>query len=168
MPVSLHVIHAGEFIRIDADEHLDLKASKEVLQGLAQACRKRGLDHAMLDLRGLPVLSKPYFTTTELAALAGAFREAGFSRRQRLAVLYRQDVYGGIRNFTFFSRMRGLRVQAFQEFESALHWLAEEQINPDELKDAIPIPVIKREAKNRRKIYATGSTPPTRRGRSTS
>jgi hypothetical protein len=61
---------------------------------------------------------------TELAALVGTFREAGFTRQQRLAILYCQDVHGGIRNFAFISRLRGLHVQAFNDFEGAFHWLS--------------------------------------------
>lgn len=149
MPIELQVISANEFIRLNTDELLDLEASQEVLQGLARACRKRGLDRAMLDLRKVPVPDKPHFTNAELAALVGAFRDAGFTRRQRLAVLYEHDVYGGIRNFAFFGKMRGLRVQAFKEFESALRWLSTETERPAELKKGIPIPITKRETKKR-------------------
>ena len=79
MPVELQVIRAAEFVRLDPDEHLDLEASKEVLRTLASACRKRGLDRAVVDLRKLPVLARPHFTKTELAALVDSFRDAGFT-----------------------------------------------------------------------------------------
>lgn len=148
MPIALHVIRASEFVCLDTDEHLDFEASKKALQGLAHACRKRGLDRAMLDLRGLPVLPRPHFTPTQLAALVGTFREAGFTRQQRLAVLYQHDVHGGIRNFTFFSRMRGMHVQAFRDFERAMFWLSEDH-NPDDLGPAVPIPIVKREPKKK-------------------
>src|SRR5215471_6194447 len=101
MPVELQVIRASEFIRLDPGSHLDFEASKNVLRDLAAACRKRGLDRAMVDLRSLPVPPKPIFTTAELAALVLTFHEAGFTRQQRLAILYHSDVYGGIRNFAF-------------------------------------------------------------------
>src|SRR5690242_13751194 len=113
MPITLDIIRANEFIRLDATEHLDFEASQHVLEGLAFACRKRGIEHAMLDLRSVPVPAKPKFTSAELSALIGAFRDAGFTRRHRLAVLYRQDVHGGIRTFAFLSKMRGLQVRAF-------------------------------------------------------
>ena len=116
MPVELQIIRASEFIRLDADEHLNFTASKQVLHTLAQACRRRGLDCALLDLRPLPEQQKPQFTMTELASLVGAFREAGFTRQQRLAILYRHDLHGGIRNFAFISRLRGMQVQAFSDF----------------------------------------------------
>lgn len=152
MPITLDIIRASEFIRLDATEHLDFKASKHVLESLAFACRKRGLDHAMLDLRTLPVLDKPHFTTAELGALIGAFRDAGFSRRQRLAILYRHDVYGGIRTFAFLSKMRGLQVQAFDDFEKALLWLSEGQEDFAEQRGGIAVPIMKREAKKRTEL----------------
>jgi len=127
MPVEIQVIRASEFVRVDPDDNLDFGASKKALEVLALACRKRGLDRAVIDLRKWPVLRKPRFTTKELAALVSTFREAGLPRRQRLAVLYRHDVYGGVRTFAFFSRMRGLDVQAFTDFEGAMQWLSEGQ-----------------------------------------
>jgi hypothetical protein len=125
MAIQLQIIRASEFIRMDAHKHLDLRASKEALRALAETCRKRAIDRVMIDLRTLPVLARPHFTTAELTALVSTFREAGFTREQRLAVLYQHDPHGGIRSFAFISRMRGLQVEAFNEFESALYWLAE-------------------------------------------
>jgi hypothetical protein len=142
MPIELQVIKANEFIRLDAHSHLDFAASKDALQSLAHACHKRGIDTALLDLRSLPIPPKPLFTPTELAALVCTFRDAGFSRQQRLAILYNLDVYGGVRNFAFISRLRGLRVQAFTDFETALHWLSEDQESRPESREgerAVPI-----------------------------
>jgi hypothetical protein len=144
MPVELQVIRASEFVRLDATAHLDLAASKETLKALAHACRMRGLDCAMLDLRSLPVPPKPHFTPNELAALVRTFHEAGFTKQQRLAILYHLDVYGGVRNFAFISRLRGLRVQAFTDFESALQWLSEEQeTRPESREGELPVPIAK-------------------------
>jgi hypothetical protein len=142
MPVELQVIRVNEFIRFDAHAHLDFAASKRALQDLANACNKRGIDSALLDLRSLPVPPKPLFTPTELAALVRTFSEAGFSRQQRLAILYHLDVYGGIRNFAFISRLRRLRVQAFTDFEAALQWLSEDQPGqPESREGEVPIPI---------------------------
>ena len=139
MPIDLQVIRASDFVCLDAGDQLNFEESKKALQGLAAACRKRGLDRAMLDLRDLPVLDRPRFTSAELAALVGAFREAGFSRHQRLAVLYQQDTFGGVRRFTFFSRMRGLQVQAFHEFEDAMCWLFKEENSEQKRGVAVPV-----------------------------
>jgi hypothetical protein len=127
MPTALHIIRANEFVCLDINEHLDMEASKRALQGLAHACRKRGLDRAMVDLRGLPIPSKPLFTPQQLAELVEIFHQAGFTKKQRLAVVYEWDIYGGVRNFTSFSQMRGMQVQAFQEFDRAVDWMSEGQ-----------------------------------------
>ena len=124
MPFELQVIRANEFIRLNAQENLDFAASKQALRTLAHACWKRGLSRALLDLRGLPIPPKPLFKPQELASLVETFREVGFNRRQRLAVLYRVDRHGGTRLFAFIGRLRGWKVQAFDDFEQAVHWLS--------------------------------------------
>ena len=156
MSAQLHVIRANEFVCLDANEHLDFEASKDALQGLAAACLKRGIDSALLDLRGLPILSKPHFTTEEVAGLVGAFRTAGFSRKQRLAILYEHDIYGIIRNFTFFSRMRGLQVQEFLDYEKSMHWLSGDKEHSVELKHGVEIPIAKRSVKKTRRSMTPG------------
>ena len=155
MPIELHIIRTSDFICIDTDEQLDFEESKKVLQGLAAACRKRGLERAMIDLRDLPAPDRPRFTNAELAALVGAFREAGCSRNLRLAVLYRRDVYGSLRNFTFFGRMRGLQVQAFHNFESAIHWLWKDTERPEQ-NHGVEVPILRSHAKRRQADLAGG------------
>lgn len=140
MPLELQIIRAREFVRLGPQEHLDFEASKEALALLARACRKRGLDRALLDLRALPVPLKPLFTASQLAALVGTFREAGFGQHQRLAVLYRSDPHGGARLFAFISRLRGWQVRAFNGFEEALLWLSEERVKVTETSGQ-PIPI---------------------------
>ena len=125
MPVELQIIRASEFVRLDPHELLDFEESRKALQLLAHACRKRELDRALLDLRTLPIPAKPRFTPTQLAALVNTFREAGFDKHRRLAVLYRSDPHGGARAFAFIGRIQGWQVRAFDNFEGALHWLSE-------------------------------------------
>jgi len=155
MPMELQVIRASEFVRWDAHKHLNFEASKQALRELAVASRKRGLSCAMVDLRPVPSAPKPIFTPDELAALVRTFREAGFTRDQRLAVLYDEDPFGGVRNFAFFGRLRGLQVQAFTRFEPALSWLSElPESWTESSRGEVPIPVIRRagRAKNPRSL----------------
>ena len=126
MPLELQIIRASEFVRLGARGHLNFQASKDALQELAHACRKRSVDRALLDLRELLIPAKPLFTPSELASLVETFREAGFARHQRLAVLYRNDPHHGARLFAFIGRIRGGQVRAFAEFEEALFWLSAE------------------------------------------
>jgi hypothetical protein len=122
--MELQIIRAQEFIRLGAQGRLDLKASKAVLAQLARACRKRGINQALLDLRALHPGPKPVFSPHDLAVLVNTFREIGFTRQQRLAVLYSSDPHLRARLFAFIAKLRGWNVQAFDDFEAAVTWLA--------------------------------------------
>ena len=140
MPLELQVIRASEFVRLGAAGHLNFEASKQALRMLAHACWKRGVDRALLDLRAMPIPPKPLFTPWELASLVETFREAGFTRRHRLAVLYRADLHGGARMFAFISRMRGWQVRSFAEFSEALFWLSTPgELRPERSGTEVPI-----------------------------
>ena len=124
MPVELQIIRAREFIRLGAHGKYDLKASKAALADLAAACCKRGINQALVDLRGVQFGPKPVFSPKDLSVLLNTFHEMGFTRRQRLAVLYRVDPHQRARLFAFFAKMRGWRVNAFDNFEKAITWLS--------------------------------------------
>jgi hypothetical protein len=124
MPQELQIIRASEFIRFGAQGHFDLPASKAALAELAGVCRKRGIAHAMMDLRALHPGPKPVFSPADLAELVGTFREVGFTQRERLAILYGSDPHRRARLFAFLSTMHGYAVRAFGEFEEALLWLS--------------------------------------------
>ncbi len=124
MPQELQIIRASEFIRMGAHGHFDLAASKAALAELARACRKRGIDQAMMDLRALHPGPKPVFSPADLAALVNTFKEVGFTHQQRLAILYGTDPHHRARLFAFLSSMHGWHVRAFGDFEQALLWLS--------------------------------------------
>ncbi|HWI59897.1 MAG TPA: hypothetical protein VNZ22_21890 [Bacillota bacterium] len=133
--MELQIIRASEFIRAGAQGRPDPRASKAALAELAGACRRRGIDRALLDLRELQFEPAPVFKPTELAALVDTFHELGFSREQRLAVLYAADPHHGARLFAFISAQHGWNVKAFSNFEAALGWLA---LTEEALGDAEP------------------------------
>jgi hypothetical protein len=127
MPQELQIIRASEFIRFNAHGHFDLAASKVALAEVARACRKRGIAHAMMDLRALHPGPKPVFSPADLAELVNSFRAVGFTRQERLAILYGSDPHRRARLFAFLSTMHGYAVRAFGDFESALLWLSSGQ-----------------------------------------
>ncbi|HXJ74643.1 MAG TPA: SUMF1/EgtB/PvdO family nonheme iron enzyme, partial [Candidatus Dormibacteraeota bacterium] len=72
-----------------------------------------------------------------MVVLVNTFREVGFTHKQRLAVLYGSDPHHRARLFAFIAKLRGWKVQAFDSFEDAIHWLsggeefhAEEEFTP--------------------------------------
>ena len=154
MPLELQIIRASEFIRLGAQGHFDLAASKAALAELAGACRKRGLNQALLDLRALHPGPKPVFSPADLIALVNTFPEIGFSHQERLAILYHSDPHHRARLFAFLSTVRGWSVRAFDNFEEALHWLSSEQETATSLSRSpagkrIPVRDVKRDAKPR-------------------
>jgi hypothetical protein len=162
MPLELQIIRASEFVRLDPQEILDFNETKAALMQLAKACRKRGINSALLDLRTVTPRPKPVFTPKELAALVGSFHEAGFTRHQKLAVLYRSDPHHGVRLFAFIGSIRGWQVRAFSDFEVALHWLSEEKggcRDPEESE--VPVNVVRRKVETR---FKTAKMPVDRSG----
>ncbi len=128
--MELQIIRAQEFIRLGAHGRLDLKASKAALAQLAGACWKRGINQALLDLRALQPGPKPVFSPNDLVTLVNTFHEIGFTHRQRLAVLYSSDPHLRARLFAFIATVRGWKVQAFDDFEEAVTWLAGAEPEP--------------------------------------
>src|SRR6185503_12889103 len=93
-----------------------------ILKTLADACRKRGIERAMLDVRG----ATSNLTPKDLAELVNAFGKAAASRRMRLAILHTGDQNYRSRLFAFFSAMRGRKARAVENFEEGLEWLSTE------------------------------------------
>jgi hypothetical protein len=169
MPLELQIIRAHEFIRMGAHGRFDVAASKVALADLARACRKRGIHQALLDLRALKPGPVPVFKPTDLVMLVSTFRAIGFTKKHRLAVLYSSDPHRRARLFAFISRMKGWNVGAFQRFEEALVWLADNGPSDRESLEAqqkIPVkitrvrtqrPPTKRNGRNR--VYANSGQP---------
>jgi hypothetical protein len=127
MPLELQLIKASDFIRLGAEGQFDLATSKVVLAELAGACRKRGINRAMLDLRALHPGPTPVFSPTDLAHLVNTFREMGFTHDQKLAVLYGSDPHHRAKMFAFIGTLRGWHVAAFGSFEEAMGWLWDDE-----------------------------------------
>jgi len=141
MPIELQIIRACDFIRVGAHGRFDFAASKLALADLANACHKRGINQAMLDLRALKPGPEPVFSPADLASLVYTFHEMGFSKKHWLSVLYSADPHHRARLFAFISRMRGWNVAAFDNFEQALLWLANGRLDEPDLHASIVQPV---------------------------
>ena len=120
MPLDVQIIRASEFVRLGAHGAFDFESTRSVLIAMADACRKRGIDRALIDIRG----ASSNLTRNDLAALGKTFGAAAVCRRLRLAILHRKDQGGRAKLFAFFSAMRGRNVRAFEDFEEGLVWLS--------------------------------------------
>ena len=147
MPVELQIIRACEFVRLGAQGEFDFESTHKVLKTLAEACHKRGVERALLDVRG----ATSNLTPKDLAALVGGFAKVAVSKRFRLGILHAENQNYRAKLFAFFSAMRGRKVKAFEDFEEALLWLS----TPDDTKSeivaaerAVPIHAAKRSVKS--------------------
>jgi hypothetical protein len=118
-----------------------MEASRAVLRELAAACRRRGIDRALLDLRKIHPGATRIFTPADLASLVNTFHEIGFTQEQRLAVLYSEDPYHGARMFAFIGALRGWKVRAFGDFETAFQWLGDSEDVCEEEPAVRPLPI---------------------------
>jgi len=132
MPVELQIIRAADFIRMGTEGQFDLAASCAVAAKLAAACRRRGIDRALVDVRN----SIANLNATELAALVNVFREIGFSRSQRIAILHAEERSHRPRMFAFISRLKGWNVEAFTKFEDAMCWLSKPEEEKPQARSA--------------------------------
>jgi hypothetical protein len=123
MPFQLSVIDAGEFIRCGTHGSIHLDESRRILLSLATAMVERGVDKAILDLRKNTI--DPPLTYAQLYELAGAFHQAGFGPRQRLALIVPPDRYSKAEFFTICASEGNWNCLPFWTFEQALEWLAE-------------------------------------------
>jgi hypothetical protein len=143
MPLNLQIIRASEFIRLGAKGRVNVMESQEILAEIARACRKRGIDRALLDVRAVHIGPKPVFSIQDLAKLVSTFHELGFRKEHRLAVLYSADPHHRARLFAFLSNLHGWQVRAFHEFEEALVWLWQtepgEKTQPRERVEEVPV-----------------------------
>jgi len=76
---------------VDPHGRFDLAASKAALTLPAGACRKRGINQALVDLSALRPGPKPVFSKGDLVELVNTFPEAGFTRREHRAILCHSD-----------------------------------------------------------------------------
>src|SRR6478609_819518 len=112
MPLEVQIIRACEFVRQRAHGEFDLASTRAAIMALAAACRKRGVETAMVDIREATSNLSP----KDLATLVGAFAKAAGPKRLRLAVLHRVNQNYRTELFVFLSAMCGRKVKAFENF----------------------------------------------------
>jgi hypothetical protein len=132
MPLNMQVIQTSDFIRQNSEGEYDQQQSLEVLKGVAQVCVERGINCALLDVRD----ARSDMKMDDVYQLAQAFKEVGFQKKQRLAMLYRAS---GPERVEFFGVQPGERaklfamcasddgwnVRAFDDYGKAIEWFAE-------------------------------------------
>jgi hypothetical protein len=130
MPFNLQIIRTSDFIRLNGRGEYDQEETRRALSDIAKACIQSDIDCALLDIRN----ARSDMQMHDLDELALAFKEMGFRKNHRLAILHRSSAGERVEFFTLSSSERaeffamcasenGWNVQAFEDFELALEWL---------------------------------------------
>ena len=123
MAYNLRVVKTSDFIRYDGRGQTDRVRSRRILERIAKACVDSEMNCALLDVRDL----HSHLELKDLYSLINAFKDMGFRREHRLAILHS---YRGTHKADFFAMCasaRGWNVRAFDSFEDAMEWFATEQ-----------------------------------------
>jgi hypothetical protein len=130
MPFNLQVIRTSDFVRLNGKGGYDPEETRQALSGIATACVQRGMNCALLDVRE----ARSDMRMGDLYELALSFKQIGFRKEHRLAILHRS---GGDVRVEFFAMTPGERAQffamcaadqgwnvkAFDDYEEAMDWL---------------------------------------------
>jgi hypothetical protein len=119
MPCRIEVIRSRDFVRMDPHGRINLDESREVLRKLAQTCRERSIDRALIDVRDV----ESRLTVSDVFYLAHDFGTLGFENTCHLAFLYLMDVHKNAKFFELCANNRGWIVRVFEDFEKAFTWL---------------------------------------------
>jgi hypothetical protein len=130
MPYNLQIIRASDFVRLNGKGEYDQAETRLALTGIAKACVTSGIDCALLDTRE----ARSDMQLNDLYELVLAFKEMGFQKNHRLAILHRSRSGARVEFFSlapgelakFFAMCateRGWNVKAFDDYEQAMQWL---------------------------------------------
>lgn len=106
MPFNLQIIRTSDFIRLNSVGEYDQEQTRGVLSKIAKACIARGVDYALVDVRD----ARSEMELNDLYQLALAFKEMGFRKNHRLAILYSSEAGEHVK---FFAMRPGERAEFF-------------------------------------------------------
>ena len=125
MPTNIRVIHAHDLIKATPDGQLDLNMVKEVLKEIASVSSPLSSFDVLVDTRK----TQTTLSVTNLWYIAAELSDLGKPHSRKTAVLCPLEHFDLAEFFALCAPNRGLRVNAFTSFETAMEWLIEEKID---------------------------------------
>lgn len=122
MPYDLRIVRSREFVRLDAQGHFDVTASRQLLSDLLFACARSRIGRIMLDVRD----ATADLTVAQLSSLAQAAREVNPPPDEhRIAILTRPEVqFDRATALAGAAQDNGWNIEAFHGFEESFDWLS--------------------------------------------
>jgi hypothetical protein len=120
MAVKVKIIRAKDFLQVSPDGELALEESKLLLAKVASAKRPPADYDVLIDLRRV----QWRLSTTDIYFLAAGLDEHREVFEDKVALLVLPGAnFNKAEFFELCAQNRGYRVEAFTNFEDAIHWL---------------------------------------------
>ena len=120
MGAKISIIPASEFLVADVGGEYDVEQSRSQLAKLLRAAAVSDTDNILLDVRE----SYSRMRAFEVFSLVSVFDQLTPPFAGRLAILNRpKDAFDRAEFFSKCAQRRGFDVEAFQDYEEAVHWL---------------------------------------------
>ncbi len=121
MDLNIRIIHNREFVMTAPSGALDIEKSRQMLLKLASVTGPPNDYDILIDCR--EVTSQP--TISDITRLVGFMIDHRSSFRNKLAILAHPGTRLEVAKFAeLYAQNRGLKVAAFDSFESAIMWLS--------------------------------------------
>ena len=120
MPAKVKVIRARDFLQMTPDDEVDYENSKQLLLEVAHARRPPADFDVLIDLRRVQLR----MTTADIYYLAAELEKHRNTFKEKVGILVLPgDTFNLAEFFELCARNRGFNVQAFTNYEDAIHWL---------------------------------------------
>jgi len=121
MPHDIRIIQSRDIVRLDADGHFDMPATRRMFSDLMWACVNSHIGRVMADLRD----ATAEITTSQIAGLANVCREVSPAPEEhKLALLVRPEVQCHRASLVaVLAKDQGWNIEVFAEFEPCFDWL---------------------------------------------
>lgn len=120
MGEKIRIIPASEFLVGSAAGEHDVEQTRAQLTRLLRAAAITGTDNILMDVREAHSRMRAF----EVFSLVSVFDQLVPPFAGRLAILNRpKDAFDRAEFFSMCAQRRGFEVEAFQDYEAAVHWL---------------------------------------------
>lgn len=123
MPTKFKLIRSVEYLQTDANEDIDLEASKQMLIEIAKAKRPLADFDLLLDFRRIQLK----LNTVEIYFLASELHLHGDTFCDKVAILVLPGLnFEKAEFFELCAKNRGFKVDCFTNYEDAVQWFYED------------------------------------------
>ena len=126
---KIKIITARDFLEVTTDGVINLNTSRQLLIDIAKAEQSLADYELLVDFRG----TQDNLSIMDIYQLAAELYQHGDTFRRKIALLVVPGInFEHARFFENCSRNRGFLVNAFTDYEKAVHWILSTEDDPNE------------------------------------